>query len=266
MSIISGSKYDGLLAQFYDADHQWRDYKKQAALVSTLFEKCQKNKIRILDIGCGTGSHALELAKNGFQVVGIDRSSALLQIAKEKTIQFRKQIRFLKKDFRKMCPNSILSDFDCALFLGWSLNIAPIYEQFSRLLHHTAPLLKRGGFFILDAAIGRISQAIPSHSLHYQISQSLQGTLKIQEKVDRKKSFRHLTYNWEIIKNARPKPQRIVLQAKENLVILEPEMLYKKIQAHSKNFEVVKTLGDYHLASPYRKGNKNCIILLRKKI
>lgn len=235
-------------------------------MISSLFEKSERKKIRILDIGCGTGSHALELAKNGFQVVGIDRSSAFLKIAKEKTIRFRKQIRFLQKDFRRMRPSGSFSNFDCAFFLGWSLNIAPIYEQFSELLQQVAPLLKRGGFFVLDAAIGPITQKIPSHSLYYKISQALQGRLKIREELDSKKTIRHLTYDWEIIKNHRLQPQKIYLQAEERLVILEPEMLYKKIQEHSAHFEVIKTLRNYHLGSPYRRGDKNCVVLLRKKI
>ena len=39
---------------------------------------------RILDIGCGTGRHSIELAKRGYKVVGIDLSECLLERAKEK--------------------------------------------------------------------------------------------------------------------------------------------------------------------------------------
>ena len=39
---------------------------------------------RILDIGCGTGRHAIELAKRGYKVTGIDLSKAQLKRACEK--------------------------------------------------------------------------------------------------------------------------------------------------------------------------------------
>ena len=39
---------------------------------------------KILDIGCGTGRHSIELAKRGYQVTGIDLSESQLKRAKEK--------------------------------------------------------------------------------------------------------------------------------------------------------------------------------------
>ena len=40
--------------------------------------------IQILDIGCGTGRHSIELAKRGYTVTGIDLSKSQLNRAKEK--------------------------------------------------------------------------------------------------------------------------------------------------------------------------------------
>ena len=40
--------------------------------------------LKIIDIGCGTGRHSIELTKRGYQVIGIDLSSSLLERAKEK--------------------------------------------------------------------------------------------------------------------------------------------------------------------------------------
>lgn len=57
---------------------------------------------RILDIGCGTGRHSIELAKRGYTVVGIDLSESLLKRAKEKASERKLQIVFQKQDARNL--------------------------------------------------------------------------------------------------------------------------------------------------------------------
>jgi len=68
------------------------------------FEKeIEYNKAtRILDIGCGTGRHSIELAKRGYTVVGIDLSESLLKRAKEKASERKLQIVFQKQDARNL--------------------------------------------------------------------------------------------------------------------------------------------------------------------
>ncbi|NIW80416.1 MAG: methyltransferase domain-containing protein [Calditrichae bacterium] len=51
---------------------------------------------RILDVGCGTGRHAIELSKRGYPVTGIDLSESQLRRAKEKA-----SAQSLKTDFQK---------------------------------------------------------------------------------------------------------------------------------------------------------------------
>lgn len=41
--------------------------------------------LKIIDIGCGTGRHAIELSKRGYSMTGIDLSESLLEKAREKT-------------------------------------------------------------------------------------------------------------------------------------------------------------------------------------
>ncbi|KAF0178638.1 MAG: methyltransferase [Nitrospirae bacterium] len=57
---------------------------------------------RILDIGCGTGRHSIELAKRGYTVVGIDLSESQLNRAKEKAFEQNLQIVFQKHDARNL--------------------------------------------------------------------------------------------------------------------------------------------------------------------
>jgi cyclopropane fatty-acyl-phospholipid synthase-like methyltransferase len=46
-----------------------------------------KKSVKILDVGCGTGRHAIELAKRGYAVVGVDLSDGQRAHAKKQLSQ-----------------------------------------------------------------------------------------------------------------------------------------------------------------------------------
>ena len=58
--------------------------------------------IRILDIGCGTGRHSIELTRRGYTVTGVDLSDSQLARAREKAAADKLAIRFLKHDAREL--------------------------------------------------------------------------------------------------------------------------------------------------------------------
>jgi SAM-dependent methyltransferase len=58
--------------------------------------------LKILDVGCGTGRHSIELSKRGYSVTGIDLSESQLLKAREKAITNNLKIDFLKYDARDM--------------------------------------------------------------------------------------------------------------------------------------------------------------------
>jgi len=75
----------------------------------------KRNKtIKILDVGCGTGRHSIELSKRGYSVTGIDLSDSLLIKAREKAEILKLKIDFLKHDARDLPFNGA---FDAAIML-----------------------------------------------------------------------------------------------------------------------------------------------------
>ena len=80
-----------------------------------LEQEAEHNKaVRILDIGCGTGRHAIELTSRGYTVTGIDLSESQLSRAKEKARQQELQIDFQQQDARNL---TFSSEFDLAIML-----------------------------------------------------------------------------------------------------------------------------------------------------
>jgi len=77
--------------------------------------------LKILDVGCGTGRHAIELTKRGYQVTGVDLSESQLKRAREKAKSENLSIDFQRRDARNLPFDS---EFDVAIMLcegGFSL-------------------------------------------------------------------------------------------------------------------------------------------------
>jgi 2-polyprenyl-3-methyl-5-hydroxy-6-metoxy-1,4-benzoquinol methylase len=70
--------------------------------------------LKIIDIGCGTGRHSIELSKRGYTITGIDLSESLLKNAREKAKQNGLQIDFLNHDARNLPFNK---QFDVAIMM-----------------------------------------------------------------------------------------------------------------------------------------------------
>ncbi|WP_048751526.1 class I SAM-dependent methyltransferase, partial [Crocosphaera watsonii] len=104
---------------------------------------------RILDIGCGTGRHSIELAKRGYQVVGIDLSDSLLNRAKDKVLGENLSLEFYKHDARNL---PFIDEFDLVYIMcegGFCLMETD--DMNFQILASAAKALKPGGLFIFTA-------------------------------------------------------------------------------------------------------------------
>jgi ubiquinone/menaquinone biosynthesis C-methylase UbiE len=79
------SVFQSLYANQYDTLYTGKDYASECDLIEAAARKFDCNPTTILDIGCGTGSHVMELAKRGYRCTGVDRSVDMLAIAAEKS-------------------------------------------------------------------------------------------------------------------------------------------------------------------------------------
>ncbi len=112
-------------------------------------EAAEDQSWSILDIGCGTGRHSVELARRGFRVTGIDLSEAQLRGARQKAREAGVKATFLKRDARSY---RFRERFDLAIMLcegGFSLMETD--EMNFEILRNAARALRPGGKLIFSA-------------------------------------------------------------------------------------------------------------------
>ncbi len=107
---------------------------------------------RILDIGCGTGRHSIELASRGYSVTGIDLSESQLARAREKAKAADVTVDFQKRDARYL---RFVHKFDLAIMLcEGAFPLMETDEMNFIILQNAARVLKPGGKLIFTTLNG----------------------------------------------------------------------------------------------------------------
>lgn len=118
--------------------------------------------LKIIDIGCGTGRHAIELAKRGYSVTGIDLSEAQLKKAREKAEQENVKAEFLWYDARNL---PFENQFDAAIMIcEGAFPLMETDEMNFEILKNAARALKNPGKFIFTTLNGLYRLFHPSNS------------------------------------------------------------------------------------------------------
>ena len=108
--------------------------------------------LKIIDIGCGTGRHTIELAKMGYNVLGVDLSESQLKQAKEKVKTLNIEIEFQKHDARNL---PFKNEFDLAIMLcEGSFPLMETDEMNFEILKNISKLLKSDGKLIFTTLNG----------------------------------------------------------------------------------------------------------------
>jgi 2-polyprenyl-3-methyl-5-hydroxy-6-metoxy-1,4-benzoquinol methylase len=101
----------------------------------------------ILDVGCGAGRHSLELARRGYQVVGLDLSPVQLKQAQTAAREEHLAVEFINQDARAL---NFYDRFQVALLMcEGAFSLMETDEMDWLILRNIARALQPGGRFIL---------------------------------------------------------------------------------------------------------------------
>jgi SAM-dependent methyltransferase len=106
---------DWYVSAFADtADMAWTD-RTEAEVERAMRMLRPQGGERVLDLACGSGRHALELKRHGFEVVGADISPELLEIARRDAAKEGLEVEFVEADLREL---KFDAEFDIVLSLN----------------------------------------------------------------------------------------------------------------------------------------------------
>lgn len=106
---------------------------------------------RILDVGCGTGRHSIELARRGYKVTGVDLSSGMLAEASKTAAEANVTVDWVHGDAAKFTSAETFDAVICLCEGAFGLvgrNDDPV-EHDTAVLKHISDVLKPTGCFIL---------------------------------------------------------------------------------------------------------------------
>jgi SAM-dependent methyltransferase len=154
---MSQQVFHSLYADLYDHLYHDKDYEAECDLIEAVFRRHAEGQVKtILDLGCGTGNHALPLALRGYGVTGVDRSSEMLASAQEKLAAFsgaadRLPPVFHQGDVRIL---DLGEQFDAVLMMFAVLSYQLTNEDVLAALGTVRRHLKPGGLFVADVWYG----------------------------------------------------------------------------------------------------------------
>jgi len=136
---------------YYDLLYQDKDYAGEAAFVRELIRRHVDRPpagVSLLDLACGTGKHALELARMGFRVAGSDQSAGMLKQAAENFAKGRLPGEFYPQSFQT--ADAIGRTFTVVTSMFSAVNYLTTLRDLSLALRAVGRLLEPGGLFLFD--------------------------------------------------------------------------------------------------------------------
>lgn len=142
-------------APYYDRLYREKDYAAESDFVLELVRKHYPGAESVLELGCGTGAHAEHLSARGMRVHGIDRSPAMLKLARARhrrlPAEVAQRLVFSEEDVRHA---RIGETFDAVISLfhvfSYQVSNEDLRQCFATAKRHLNP----GGVLIFDCWYG----------------------------------------------------------------------------------------------------------------
>lgn len=134
-------------ASVYDLFMEEVEYEKWLRHIHAVWDRLGLQPRTILDLGCGTGSILLPLAKEGFQMIGVDISPEMLAEADRKAAAEGLSVQLACQDMTEL---DLGQKADCILSLCDCMNYLTEDGQLEEAFQSIAKHMEKGSLFLFD--------------------------------------------------------------------------------------------------------------------
>lgn len=178
------------------------DYDLWVMYIEKIIKKNKVDVKNILELACGTGNITIPLLKKGYDILGIDISTSMLNVAKKKAKDMNLDLVLLNQDIVQL--DFDVYNLDCVLCCCDGFNYILEEENLLKVFEDIYSKLKKGGIFIFDI------------SSYYKLKNTLGNNIFYEER-------ENIDYIWENYFDE----EENILQMNLNFFVKEEE-LYKK--------------------------------------
>ncbi|MCX6180176.1 MAG: class I SAM-dependent methyltransferase [Chlorobiales bacterium] len=203
--------------------------------------------LAVLDIACGAGRHALELARLGYCVTGNDLSPFLLEEARKEALNCRLQLELTCCDMRHIPVGGL---FDLVVQLFTSFGYFDVKEDDQMVLNKVYGALKSGGWYVLDL----INPIYLAHNLVSETQRTVGDLLLLEERAfDEDKITKTITIT-------HPLGERLTFS--ESVRLYSREIIVGMLQ--SEGFSLTGIAGNYQ-GDPYMENDSPRMMIFCRK-
>lgn len=134
-------------AQVYDLFMNNVPYEEWSSYLTELLTEYDIHEGLILELGCGTGSMTELLAEKGYDMIGVDNSEDMLEIAMDKRVSSGYDILYLLQDMREF---ELYGTVKAVVSVCDSMNYILEEEELLQVFRLVNNYLDPGGYFIFD--------------------------------------------------------------------------------------------------------------------
>ncbi|RQO71506.1 SAM-dependent methyltransferase [Pedobacter sp. KBW01] len=244
-----------LYSKYYDLLYRDKDYLAETNYLVSLIEQYRPQSKSIIELGSGTGKHANLLSAKGYQIVGLERSAEMVEIAN------RSKAAHVDFKVANIADFEIGQSFDVALSLfhviSYLTNNQSLINTFNNVHRH----LNTGGLFIFDVW--------HSAAVHFQVPEKRTKTLRDENIL----ATRHadpviypelniVEVNYDIVVEDLGNGQQTSISEQHPMRhFSQPEL---ELLAYATGFEIIHTEEFLSKASPSQNTWGVCYILRKK--